>query len=83
MRKPDLFLVGAPKCGTTAMAHYLGARPDIYEHGLWKKGPNGYRPKFVTDIQPVLDHAEAFPDDTLSAGAKERMKEAMGKTLRE
>jgi hypothetical protein len=29
-RRPDLFLVGAPKCGTTAMAQYLGAHPDIY-----------------------------------------------------
>src|SRR5437016_1845324 len=30
MRKPDFFLVGAPKCGTTAMAQYLAARPDIF-----------------------------------------------------
>lgn len=30
MRKPDFFLVGAPKCGTTAMAHYLAARSDIF-----------------------------------------------------
>ncbi len=29
-RKPDLFLVGAPKSGTTAMAKYLGAHPEIY-----------------------------------------------------
>ncbi len=30
MRKPDFFIVGAPKCGTTAMADYLGQHPDIY-----------------------------------------------------
>jgi hypothetical protein len=29
-RKPDFLLVGAPKCGTTAMAHYLGQHPDIF-----------------------------------------------------
>ena len=29
-RKPDFFLVGAPKCGTTAMATYLGSHPDIF-----------------------------------------------------
>jgi len=28
--KPDVFIVGAPKCGTTAMAHYLGEHPDIF-----------------------------------------------------
>jgi hypothetical protein len=30
LRKPDFFIVGAPKCGTTAMAQYLAAHPDIY-----------------------------------------------------
>jgi hypothetical protein len=29
-KKPDFFIVGAPKSGTTAMAHYLSARPDIF-----------------------------------------------------
>jgi hypothetical protein len=29
-RTPDLFLVGAAKCGTTAMHQYLRAHPDIY-----------------------------------------------------
>jgi hypothetical protein len=28
-RKPNLFVVGAPKCGTTAWMSYLGAHPDI------------------------------------------------------
>lgn len=28
-RGPDFFLVGAPKCGTTAMADYLGQHPEI------------------------------------------------------
>jgi hypothetical protein len=29
-KKPDFFIVGAPKCGTTAMDCYLAAHPDIY-----------------------------------------------------
>jgi hypothetical protein len=29
-REPDFFIVGAPKCGTTAMAKYLAAHPDIF-----------------------------------------------------
>lgn len=30
MRGPDFFIVGAPKCGTTAMNEYLGRHPDIF-----------------------------------------------------
>lgn len=29
-KKPDFFIVGAPKCGTTALDHYLGQHPDIF-----------------------------------------------------
>ncbi len=29
-KRPDFFIVGAPKCGTTALAHYLARHPDIY-----------------------------------------------------
>jgi hypothetical protein len=29
-RKPDFFIVGAPKCGTSAMADYLAAHPEIF-----------------------------------------------------
>lgn len=28
--KPNFFIVGAPKCGTTALAAYIGAHPEIY-----------------------------------------------------
>lgn len=30
MRKPDFFIVGAPRCATTALHNYLGRHPDIY-----------------------------------------------------
>lgn len=30
MRKPDFFIVGAPKCATTALHTYLGKHPDIF-----------------------------------------------------
>ncbi len=29
-RKPDFFIVGAPKCGTTAMNNYLSEHPEIF-----------------------------------------------------
>lgn len=30
MKKPDFFIVGAPKCGTTAMYEYLKQHPEIF-----------------------------------------------------
>jgi len=30
MRKPNLFIVGAPKCGTTSLYHYLENHPEIF-----------------------------------------------------
>lgn len=29
-KKPDFFIVGAPKCGTSWLAHYLAAHPNIF-----------------------------------------------------
>lgn len=41
-RKPNLFIVGAPKCGTTAWVQYLGAHPDIFFSDV--KEPNYFAP---------------------------------------
>lgn len=30
MRKPNFFIVGAPKCGTTSVANYLAEHPDVF-----------------------------------------------------
>lgn len=30
MKKPNLFILGAPKCGTTALSHWLSLHPEIY-----------------------------------------------------
>ena len=30
MTMPDFFILGAPKCGTTALAHWLGEHPQVY-----------------------------------------------------
>jgi hypothetical protein len=30
IKKPDFFIVGAPRCGTTAMFQYLSTHPEIY-----------------------------------------------------
>jgi hypothetical protein len=43
-QKPNTFFVGAPKCGTTAMAKYLDTHPDVFvskpkEPDWFRKGP--------------------------------------------
>jgi hypothetical protein len=30
MKKPNLFIIGAPKCGTTSMSYYLSQHPQIF-----------------------------------------------------
>jgi len=34
MQKPNFFMIGFPKCGTTAMASYLGTNPQVYFSSL-------------------------------------------------
>lgn len=44
---PHFYIVGAPKCGTTALHHYLSGHPGIF---MPKKGPNF----FCTDLPCVV-----------------------------
>lgn len=51
MKRPNFFIIGAPKCGTTALASYLSAHPEVFmtvpkephhyntdlEHGSYKE----------------------------------------------
>ena len=30
MKKPNVFIIGAPKCGTTSLREYLGSHPNVY-----------------------------------------------------
>lgn len=48
LKGPDFFIVGAPKCGTTAMADYLGQHPDI---GMCPRKETHY---FVGDLRPRM-----------------------------
>lgn len=57
MTKPNLFIVGAPKCGTTAMYHYLKQHPDIYfseKKELHFFGTDLRSPWFIRDIDAYL-----------------------------
>jgi len=46
---PNLFIVGAPKCGTTAMHTYLGQHPEIF---MARVKENNH---FATDLIPPAD----------------------------
>ncbi len=48
LRGPDFFIVGAPKCGTTAMASYLAQHPEI---GMCPRKETHY---FATDLRSRL-----------------------------
>lgn len=64
-RLPDFFIVGAPKCGTTALYHYLSMHPHIYMPEL--KEPHFFSadfPRFgkIHDLDSYLDLFEDAPD---------------------
>jgi hypothetical protein len=64
MRKPNFFIVGAPKCGTTSLAAWLAEHPRIYMSPV--KEPHF----FNRDGLPLTDTLEEY--ERLFAGATER-----------
>lgn len=55
MRRPDFFIVGAPKCGTTALCQYLARHPEIYMCPL--KEPHFFGADIATAVS-VRDQEE-------------------------
>src|SRR5438445_6171777 len=64
MRKPNLFIIGAPKCGTTSLADWLRQHPAVFVPA----GQN--EPNFFN-----TDHVERF---RLTLAEYERLFEAAG-----
>jgi len=56
MRRPDLFIVGAPKCGTTALYAYLRRHPEIFMSPL--KEPHFFGSDLVFADRPPLSERE-------------------------
>jgi Sulfotransferase domain len=57
MRKPDFFIVGAPKCGTTALYQCLQAHPEIFvpeRKEIHFFGADLYSPSYVRDLDEYL-----------------------------
>ena len=42
-------------------AVHAGKVPAIQERGLWKSGPQGFRPNFRTEIAPLIERATLYP----------------------
>jgi hypothetical protein len=58
MRKPDFFIVGAPRCGTTALRDYLEEHPDIFLADDSREphffGTDLHSPDYIRDEQSYL-----------------------------
>src|SRR6056297_204893 len=56
IKKPNFFIIGAPKCGTTSMARYLGEHPDIFFSD--PKEPNFFNTDFSEKIRITTEIKE-------------------------
>ena len=62
MRKPNLFIVGAPKCGTTALHDYLGSHPQIFMSRVKEPGYFGSDLVGPTLFASAEDYLALFSD---------------------
>jgi len=65
VKKPDFFIVGAPKCGTTALSYYLMQHPEIYMAVRLQPSPRLRAPAFkrTEDILPQIKDLHFFGSD--------------------
>ena len=62
MKKPNFFIVGAPKCGTTALAEYLSSHPNIYMSR--PKEPCFFAEEFQVYIKTWSQYLSLFEETT-------------------
>jgi hypothetical protein len=75
MRKPDSFIVGAAKCGTTALYEYLNQHPDIF------MSPEKEPAYFCPDLFPLRRSEEEYLQLFLEATTQKRIGEASSSYL--
>jgi hypothetical protein len=72
MIKPNLFIVGAPKCGTTALYRYLNEHPDICipmkEPAYFASDFLQNRPFYIKDQEAYLALFQQCPATSLAVG---------------
>ncbi|MGC9330272.1 MAG: sulfotransferase family protein [Bacteroidales bacterium] len=54
VQKPNFFIIGAPKCGTTALSEYLREHPDV--HFSYPKEPNFFCTDFSEQHREFKDY---------------------------
>ena len=64
MKRPNFFIVGAPKCGTTALYQYLNEHPQIYMSDI--KEPAYFRQR--SNFKTEADYLALF------AGARDEIR---------
>lgn len=67
MHKPNFFIIGAPKCGTTAMSEYLRSHPNVFMSA--QKEPNF----FSSDVEPSSKTFAEYLDLFKDASVEERI----------
>ncbi|MEM9806508.1 MAG: sulfotransferase [Cyanobacteria bacterium P01_A01_bin.123] len=58
--KPDFFIVGAPKCGTTSLCYYLSQHPEIFMPE--EKEPNFFNTDIVHYKRDLEEYLNLFSD---------------------
>lgn len=71
MNRPNFFIVGAPKCGTTALSEYLGEHPSIFMS--FPKEPHYFaddmpRMRYVTKLEDYLRLFSVAKRDAIRLG---------------
>jgi hypothetical protein len=78
IRKPNFFIVGAPKCGTTSMANYLSWHPRVFVSAVkephyfarhtWRNPNDRLIPSYRNSLELYLKQFQDMPDDCLATG---------------
>lgn len=79
--RPDFFIVGAPKCGTTSLYHYLRQHPDVFlpysETDYWRyKEPNHFCQDLIAWPGLCVETPEQYQSLFESAQGQKRVGEA-------
>jgi hypothetical protein len=57
-RRPDLFVIGGPKCGTTSLGRYLAGHPDIFFYT--EREPNRFNLDHGGPHPSIADYEKMF-----------------------
>lgn len=60
MKQPNFFILGAPKCGTTALAQWLAAHPQVYFSP--RKEPHFFNVEGLRAVHTLVEYEALFAD---------------------